>query len=119
MHDFSLGPPVDVGEYTGPMLNDKPLHKGNCEDGVYGCQRCNYAARELTDEQLTEIGWPTKGHCDWCNKEVPARDITGLKPRDEPSVYYEVCMECRKKYNKELAEIEKELEKDYGDYYGQ
>lgn len=104
MHDMSLGPPVDEGEYTGPRLDGEPLHNGNCEDGVYGCRKCNAAAAVLTTEQLEAIGWPTTGHCDWCKKEVPTQDMCGLRPWDEPSCYYEVCSSCKAKHDKDYDE---------------
>ena len=108
MHDMNLGGPVDVGQYDGPMLDGKPLHGGNCEDGVYGCRMCNNAARFLTDEQLKAIGWATTVPCDWCKKETPVQEIRGVRPWDEGgSVYYEVCSTCYRKYSEELQrEIE-------------
>ncbi len=102
MHDFSLGGPVDVGDYDGPLLDGKPLHGGNCEDGVYGCRKCNRAASSLTDEQLKSIGWRTTEMCDYCKKEVPIKEISGLRPWDEPSCYYEVCSDCRTKHDKSI-----------------
>lgn len=105
MHDFSLGPPIDVGQYDGPLLDGRPLHNGNCEDGVYGCRMCNSAARHLTNEQLEAIGWPTTGSCDWCNKVVPTKELDGIRPHDEPSCYYEVCNSCYSAHQKELREL--------------
>lgn len=102
MHDFSLGGPVDVGEYTGPLLEGEPLHGGSCEDGVYGCRACNRAASTLTDEQLESIGWPTTCRCDWCKKDVKVAEISGVRPWDEPDCYYEICKSCRKSYDDEL-----------------
>lgn len=96
MHDFTLGPPVDVGCYDGPLLNGEPIHRGNCEDGVYGCRHCNEAARCLSDADRDAIGWPATATCDWCRKVVPADAIYGLRPWDEPSCYYEVCSSCRR-----------------------
>lgn len=107
MHDFSLGPAVDAGGYDGPLLKGKPLHEGNCEDGVYGCRKCSWAAKALTDEQLVSIGWPLTNTCDWCHKEVPFRSISGIRPSDEPSCYYEVCLACRRKQREfELQDLE-------------
>lgn len=116
MHDFSLGGPVDVEEYTGPMVDGKPIHSGNCEDGVYGCRKCGSAAKKLTDEQLKALGWSTSQFCDWCKKDTPIKEISGIRPWDEPSCYYEVCRDCCRKYN---AELLKEIEYDearYGSY---
>lgn len=90
MHDMSLGAPVDLGAYDGPLLEGKPLHLGSCEDGVYGCRSCNSAARRLTPDQLKAIGWPESDTCDWCHKDAPISDMRGLRPWDEPC-YYEVC----------------------------
>ena len=104
MHDFGLGPPVDVGAYDGPMVKGKPLHSGSCEDGVYGCRKCNDAGRLLSTEKLEEMGWPTTGDCDYCKKQVPVQDIRGLRPWDEPSCYYEVCKDCKSKHDRDLAE---------------
>lgn len=104
MHDYSLGGPVDVGEYCGPMLDGKPIHTGNCEDGVYGCTKCNRASRELTTEQLQSIGFETHQNCDWCKKRFPVADISGIRPWDEPSCYYQVCTECRAKHARELQD---------------
>lgn len=116
MHDFSLGGPVDVGEYAGPLLNGKPLHGGSCEDGVYGCRRCNGAARRLTDEEREAIGWPATGYCDWCHKTVPVSEMSGVRPWDEGgSTYYEVCGKCRERYDADLqAEIDYDRDR-YGD----
>ena len=101
MHDFSLGPPVDVGRYDGLLLDGKPLHSGNCEDGVYGCRKCSGAMRRLSPEQLEQLGVEDSQECYWCNKSVPLKDICGLRPWDEPSVYYEVCTECWHKHNRD------------------
>ena len=109
MHDFSLGPPVDIGAYDGPLLNENPLHGGNCEDGVYGCRKCNAASRLLTDEQLVEIGFNNTQECDWCFKTVPNKDISGCRPWDEGGqIYYEICAACRKKYDDELDRMDQE-----------
>ena len=102
MHDYSLGAPVDVGQYMGPLLDGKPLHTGNCTDGVYGCSSCNAASRSLTADQLKTIGWSTEQNCDWCKKLVSVQQIHGIKPWDEPSIYYEVCTDCKKEHDKEL-----------------
>ena len=111
MHDFSLGSPVDLGEYAGPLLNGNPIHQGNCEDGVYGCRKCNRASRELTDEELKEIGFKNTQECDWCHKEVHISKINGCRPWDESGqVYYEICDECDKKYQDDLNRELKELE---------
>lgn len=98
MHDMSLGAPVSVGEYTGPLLKGKPLHSGSCEDGVYGCRMCNSAARALSDEELKSIGWPATSFCDWCKREVSVREISGIRPWDESGTYYEVCTDCYDRY---------------------
>lgn len=113
MHDFSLGPPVDVGEYCGPLLDGKPIHKGNCEDGVYGCRSCNSAARHLTDEQLVELGWPTTGTCDACNAVVPVKDICGDFDHEDRT-YREVCRSCKDKIS---AAVLKEIATDRDRYY--
>ena len=105
MHDFSLVPPVDVGQFDGPLLDGKPLHEGSCEDGVYGCRKCNRAMRTLTDEQLKSMGIETETSCDWCKKRVSLRNIFGIRPWDEPSCYYEVCGSCKGKHDKELADL--------------
>ncbi len=120
MHDYSLGGPVDAGEYEGFLLEGKPLHAGNCTDGVYGCRACGNALKSLSDDELKKLvdqdGEPadvrTTDTCDWCNKEVSFRDISGLRPWDEPSCYYEVCSSCRKKHDDELA---REYEHDHRD----
>jgi len=104
MHDMMLGAPVDVGQYTGPLLEGSPIHNGNCEDGVYGCRMCNRAASKLTVDQLKSIGWTLNQDCDWCNKEVPTSDIRGMRPVDEPHCYYEVCSVCSDKNIKEILE---------------
>jgi len=109
MHDFSLGPPVDVGGYDGPLVDGKPLHKGNCEDGTYGCRACNGAARSLSPEQLKGIGWSTTQYCDWCKKDTPVAKMNGVRPWDEPSCYYEVCDACDSKYRENMR---KEFEDD-------
>lgn len=114
MHDFSLGAPVDVGEYAGPLLDGEPIHRGNCEDGVYGCRMCNSAARRLTDEQRRKIGWETDQECDYCHDTVPITQISGLRPYDEPSIFYEVCSTCRKKHDDE-ARRELESLDQYGE----
>ena len=111
MHDLSLGAPVDVGEYTGPKLDGQPLHKGNCEDGVYGCRKCGERVRTLSDEQLLSIGADLTTSCESCGKEVSVRDIRGYKAWDEP-VYYEACLACYKKYLKSIPEPEE----DWGDF---
>ena len=121
MHDYSLGGPVDVGEYDGLLLDGKPLHKGSCEDGVYGCRACNSAMRFLSDEDLKKLmtrdGEPadvrTTDICDWCNKEVSIREISGVQPWDEPSCYYEVCRSCISSYHRELRK-EEAYAKGYG-----
>lgn len=114
MHDFSLGGPVDVGSYDGLLLDGKPLHEGTCEDGVYGCRKCGSALRYLSPEEREKLRDPNnpewraepdpKQMCDWCNKEVPIAHIGGVRPWDEPSCYYEICRECRGKYNRSLDE---------------
>lgn len=56
---------------------------------------------ELKDE--IESYYDENGLCDWCGKEgktVP------LRPWDENSVVYAVCLECKDKYNDELDEME-------------
>lgn len=117
MHDFSLGGPVDVGTYYGLLLNGQPLHRGNCEDGVYGCRRCNRRLRRLTEKERAELRdlnypeWRAEPNptsiCDWCNKEVPLKDIRGIRPWDEPSCYYEVCAVCKGRHDDSLrAEYE-------------
>lgn len=119
MHDFSLGGPVDVGSYDGPMLDGKPIHSGNCEDGVYGCRPCGRAFRSMTPEERQRAcpDWPTTQTCDWCHKEVPVDDTRGVRPWDEPSCYYEVCITCHGKYRdeeaKEFAEEEVEAEEEF------
>jgi hypothetical protein len=117
MLDLSLGV-VDVLSYDGPLLEGKPLHSGSCEDSTYGCRRCNSAARTLTNEHLVAIGWPTTNNCDWCKKECPAQEVSGLRPYDEPSCYYEVCRTCRSKYNAELDELDEleDQDDDQSDY---
>lgn len=114
MHDFSLGGPVDIGEYCGPIVEGKPLHSGNCEDGVYGCRKCNNAAKNLSDEQLKEIVWNTTQFCDWCHKETHVKELVGIRPWDEPSCYYEVCHNCHKKYQ---IDLQKEIDYDNEQYY--
>jgi len=110
VHDFSLSPPVDVEEYAGPMLNGKPIHDGTCEDGGYGCRRCNVAARGLTDEQLTTINWPLTGHCDFCHKEVSTRDICGHMDHED-HCYNEICKECKGRYTAAVAK-EREMDRE-------
>lgn len=116
MHDFSLGPPVDIGTYDGPLVDGNPLHSDSCEDGVYGCRSCNIAARMLSDDQLKAIGWPTTGTCDWCKTSVPSQSLSGIHPWDEPSCYYEVCEKCTTKYYANLA-LEEEHDRRSDDYY--
>lgn len=115
MHDYSLGGPVDVGEYAGPMLDGKPLHRGSCEDGVYGCTMCHSASKHLTEAQLKSIGFLTHQNCDWCKKSFPVKDISGIRPWDEPSCYYQVCNGCRAKHNKELQDEIAYDDDKYGD----
>jgi len=106
MHDFTLGPPVDVGEYEGPLLHGVPLHKGSCEDGVYGCRKCGNAATKLSDEELDLIGWPRTTSCDWCHKDVRTQDIRGARPISEGGhCYYEVCKDCYTR-NREQEDME-------------
>lgn len=101
MHDFSLGPPVNVGKVEGA------LHEGECFDGVYGCHRCHNAEND------------GKGHimpCDWCRKAAPTRSV---RPWDESGqVMYMICRDCRKKYDDDLQrEYEYERQKNgYDDY---
>lgn len=102
MLDLSLGILSDVGGYDGPLLDGKPLHSGHCEDTTYGCRRCNSAATTLTDAQLDAIGWPKTTYCSWCHKDVPSKEIRGLRPWDEPSCYYEVCRACKDGYDKDF-----------------
>ncbi len=107
MHDFSLGGPVDLGEYDGLLLEGKPLHKGTCEDGVYGCRKCKQVLKTLTPEEREKLRDPQnpewraelnpKQSCDFCHKSVPVSEIVGHKPWDEPSCYYEVCYSCARK----------------------
>lgn len=106
MHDMSLGGPVDVGGYTGYILNGKPIHIGNCEDGVYGCRKCNRATRQLSVEDRIALGIESNQDCDYCHKSVDISKIHGLRPWDEPSCYYEVCLDCYGRHDKELAEME-------------
>jgi hypothetical protein len=124
MHDFRLGPPVDIGEYAGLLLEGKPLHPGNCEDGVYGCRKCNQRFRLLSEEQRAKLRDPENPKwraepnptdtCDWCKKTVPIRDIQGLRPWDEPGCYYEVCKDCKDKHDRELHN---ECDRDVYDEY--
>ena len=111
MHDFSLGGPVDVGRYDGPLLNGKPIHSGNCEDGVYGCRMCNAAVRRMSDEDRRKV-YPNDpmSFCDWCNADVPHHELSGVRPIDEGGrILYEVCGDCKKKYNDNLErEIQRE-----------
>lgn len=102
MHDFSLGPPIDIGEYDGPLLNGEPIHSGTCEDGVYGCRRCNSAIRCLSKEDRATLGIEDTQSCDWCRAEVDVSDIVGVRPWDEPSVYYEVCWDCKSKHDSSI-----------------
>lgn len=118
MHDYSLGGPVDVGGYAGPMLNGKPIHKGNCEDGVYGCTSCHDAAKGLTKEQLISIGFNTEDNCDWCKKKFPIQEISGIRPWDEPSCYYRVCNGCRANHDKALQDEIAYDDEYYADYDG-
>ena len=105
MHDLSLGGPVDIGAYDGPIVDGKPLHSGNCEDGVYGCRMCETAARRLTPEQRKELGYSETGTCDWCKKTVPFETLAFQTDADEGcSVVYEVCRPCRDKYNESMRE---------------
>lgn len=116
MQDYSLGAPIDVGEYAGPLLDGKPLHRGSCEDGVYGCTMCHRASKHLTDEQLRSIGFQTHQNCDWCKKKFPVKDISGLRPWDEPSCYYRVCSGCKAKHSRELQdEIDFDNDQGYDD----
>ena len=103
MHDFSLGAPVDVGEYEGPMVDGEPLHRGSCEDGVYGCRRCSRAARMLPPDKLKELGWGDQP-CAWCKKMVRFAEICEVRPWDEPSCYYEICRSCRAEYDYDLRQ---------------
>jgi hypothetical protein len=103
MHDLRLGPPVDTGEYMGPLLNGNPLHAGSCSDGVHGCGHCNVAVRNLSDEQIQSLGIKIKDKCEWCKKEVHIRELTGTTDVDEGcTTVYQVCSKCRKKYNEAL-----------------
>ena len=102
MHDFSLGGPVDMGEYCGPLLKGQPLHPGSCEDGVYGCRRCGNVISGLSTEELKEIGAEDRFSCDWCKKEFPLKERNGIRPWDEPSCYYEVCDGCKRKHDDDL-----------------
>jgi hypothetical protein len=106
MHDYTLGGPVETGSYDGPLLAGKPLHSGGCNDGVYGCTKCNSRARSLSDEELKEIGFPTSIQCDWCHGTVSAQDISLYSAWDEPSVKSEVCSECRRRDRSNLQEEE-------------
>lgn len=111
MHDFTLGPPVDTGEYGGPLIDGRPLHEGSCEDGVYGCRSCNAASRKLTDEQLTALGWPCTGECDFCHAHVHVRDICGLMDHEDHT-YHEVCRTCKDRHVRAvLKEIEEERDR--------
>lgn len=105
MHDDSLGPDIDVGAYDGPVRkNGLPLHSGNCTDGVFGCRKCSNAMRHLPPGELIELGLEVESTCDWCRKVVPVGKLGFLRPWDEPSVTYEVCLTCRHAYNVELAQ---------------
>jgi hypothetical protein len=117
MLDLTLGT-VDIGDYNGPLLDGRPLHGGSCEDSPYGCRKCNAAARMLKTEQLVAIGWPVSDSCDWCKKDVPSQEISGLRPYDEPSIYYEVCDCCYRKYQKDLEELIAEEQPDEEDQPG-
>lgn len=121
MHDFSLGGPISLGEYDGYYLDGRPLHRRHCEDGVYGCRYCNSALRSLTDSELDRLTVrcyetgdliPTQvsrtQSCDWCEASVPIAYIRGIRPWDEPSVYYEVCCHCIQKYDEEVRRMEEE-----------
>ena len=104
MMDHSLGTDVeDCGE--PPTLSGKPLHKGQCSDGVYGCRYCGQAMRDLTAEQRMQydVEYPQTGeyarsnwvgNCDWCKCQVDICDLVMHRPWDEPSCEYEVCYEC-------------------------
>jgi len=104
MMDHSLGTDVEnCGE--PPTLGGKPLHKGECSDGVYGCRHCHNALRHLTDEQRLQYDaeYPQTGeysrsnwvgHCDWCKKATDISKLWLHRPWDEPSCEYEVCGPC-------------------------
>lgn len=133
MHDFSLGGPVDEGAYCGYYYEGEPLHSGNCEDGVYGCRKCSIALRSLPESAYAELALldPDTGEltpdrpslsqqCDWCNRSVHITEISGVRPWDEPSCYYEVCDSCYSRYHSELRKMEElwpESDHEDDDYY--
>ncbi len=111
MHDFSLGGPVDCGAYCGIMVDGKPVHQGNCEDGVYGCRKCNRAIRNMSPEDRKRWlpDYNSEQECDYCHKKVDISEIHGHSDRDEPGVYQEICTHCKTRYNKAIAEEDKDL----------
>lgn len=119
MMDYSLGGDVDVGQYDGPILDGKPLHSGNCSDGVYGCIKCNAAARRLTDDQRTAIGFDNEEQCDVCGKRVHASTLSYRSFWDEPSVKQMMCVDCRSadaaSYRAESEPIDDSCDDDYTD----
>jgi hypothetical protein len=94
MQDNRLGRPVDVGEYTGPLLNGKPIHSGHCSDGVDGCGRCRSAAREFGPIELAILGFPTTETCDLCKKAVPYADAATIRDYEDDTTSI-ACSVCR------------------------
>lgn len=111
MHDHSLGGPVALGIYDGPVLDRGPLHNGTCYDGVYGCDRChNVISRYVTiairnPDFAAEEGWSLADQatlkewvadaesdtCELCGKTGPTQIH---RVWDEP-VSYALCGACR------------------------
>lgn len=107
MMDLTLGGPVSLGEYTGPTLDGKPIHSGECNDTEIGCVRCFQTISHMPDELrvklVNEDGTPYTTYdtdCDWCRTRHDVHQLTWHRAWDEP-VYYMLCDAC---VNKDDAE---------------
>jgi hypothetical protein len=95
MYDKSLGGDVDAEQYDGPFIDGKPLHAGNCRDGVHGCSRCRNAVFGLSDDQKSKLGDGWAEDCDWCHKTFAPGVCAETRSSDEIGVFYILCPECR------------------------
>lgn len=125
--DHSLGTDVQQDGYFGPTINGKPMHSGNCTDGVYGCRACRNTIQSMTFEEQQAFDKEEHRpmapanllrHCDYCKNMVER--VFSIRPSDEGgTVEYMVCKPCNERHQAwERQEYAREFGKNDQDSYG-
>lgn len=85
---------MDLCEYQGPMVDGRPIHKGSCNDGVYGCSKCNTAIRFMEPEARAAAGLEETTFCEACKKNRPVDEVMERPISDEPGSTWMICDSC-------------------------